>query len=208
MLYFIGWAMFLLFFKIYLKFKVVGRRNIPPKGAFIFASNHVSYLDPILLGTSLHRGLYYMARENLFKKRCFGWVMRNLHSFPVRRNEGDFGAVKKAISILKDGKPLVMFPEGTRSKDRNLRPAMPGIGLIALKTKAPVIPVYIEGSFDALPRRVSTLKRHPVRVYIGEPINFYEGNFDRIDKETYQKISDIVMEKIAALKERYAGSIG
>ena len=70
MLYFIGWSLFLILFKCYLGFKVVGRGNVPKRGSFIFVSNHVSYLDPILLGTSVYRGLNYMARDSLFKKRA------------------------------------------------------------------------------------------------------------------------------------------
>ncbi len=206
MLYFIGWSLFLIFFKVYLGFKVIGRRNVPKRDAFIFASNHVSYLDPILLGASLHRGLYYMARDNLFKKRCFGWIMRHLHSFPVKRDKGDYGAIKLSLTALNKGKPLVIFPEGTRVKDNNLKRGQPGIGFIVTRAKVPVVPAYVKGSFKALPRGVGTLKRSPVAVYIGKPINF-EGYFNAKDKSIYQKISDEIMKAIGELKH-YADSVG
>ncbi len=204
--YFIGWILFFVFFKCYLGYRVVGRENVPKRGAFIFVSNHASYFDPILLGTSLHRGLYYMARESLFWKPFSRWVMRQVHAFPVKRNSGDLGAIKQAIAILKDGKPLVMFPEGTRSKDRNLRPAKPGIGFIASKACAPVVPVYIDGSLEALPGSLKTLARHPVAVYIGKPVLF--DKVCKSDKEAYRKISNEIMGRIAELRDKYAGKAG
>ncbi len=180
---------------------------MPDNGAFIFVSNHSSYFDPIFLGTSLHRGLYYMARENLFWKPFFGWVMRQVHAFPVKRNSGDLGALKQALAILKDGKPLVIFPEGTRSTDKNLRSAKPGVGFIVAKAGVPVVPAYIDGSLEALPRSLKTLKRHPVSVYIGEPVMFDISN-GRNSKEAYQKISDELMKRIAVLRDKYVGKTG
>jgi len=202
MLYFIGWSIFFIFIKFYLGLKVVGRKNVPKKGAFIFVSNHVSYLDPIILGTSVYRSLNYMARENLFSTPRMAWAMRGVHAFPVKRSKGDLKAIKQALAILKENKPLVIFPEGTRSKDKNLKRGKPGVGFIVSKAKVPVVPAYIEGSFDALPRNVKTLKRRPIKIYIGEPIKFDTVTTAKRDKEIYQKISDEVMDRIAALKEK------
>lgn len=201
MLYFISWSLFLVFFKLFLNFRVVGREHIPAKDAFILASNHQSYFDPILLGTACRRSLNYMARDTLFKRPCFGWVMRQLHSFPVKRNKGDIRAIKDAIALLKSNKPLVIFPEGTRSKDNNLKRAKPGIGFIVAKTMVPVIPAYVEGSFDALPRGLNTIERHPVTVYIGKPVRFDESYFTAKDKDAYQRISEEIMRRIGELKE-------
>jgi 1-acyl-sn-glycerol-3-phosphate acyltransferase len=203
MVYFVGWAFFLLFFKLYLGFKVVGRHNVPDKGGFILVSNHTSYFDPILLGTALCRSLNYMARENLFKKQCFGWIMRGVHAFPVRRHGGDLGAIKKSLELLAEGKGLVIFPEGTRAKDDNLKEAKPGVGFIVSKANVPVIPAYVGGSFKAMPRGINTLRRHPVAVYFGEPVFFDQSYCGRKDKESYQKISDEIMVRIADLKDSY-----
>ena len=133
--------------------------------------------------------------------------MRQVHAFPVKRDSGDLGALKQAIAILKDGKPLVMFPEGTRSKDNKLRPSKPGVGFIAAKAGVPVVPVYIDGSLEALPGSLRTLRRHPVSVYIGEPVIFDLSN-GRNSKEAYQKISDEIMARIAALRDKYVGKTG
>lgn len=203
MLYFIGWSYYFLLAKFYLGYKVIGRGNIPPKGAFILVSNHVSYLDPILLGTSVYRSLNYMARDTLFKRRCFGWIMRHLNSFPVKRGKGDLNAIKQSLKILESDRPLVIFPEGTRSKDRRMKTAKPGVGFIVAKSGVPVIPAYVEGSFDAMPRGFKTLKRHPVAVYIGEPIYFDPVTLEKKDKESYQAIADGIMAGIARIKEKY-----
>ncbi|MDD3905461.1 MAG: lysophospholipid acyltransferase family protein [Candidatus Omnitrophica bacterium] len=207
MWYFIGWSFFLIFFKTYLGFRAVGRSNVPAKGAFIFVSNHSSYFDPILLGTSLRRALYYMARESLFHKPISNWAMKQVHAFPIKRERGDLGALRQALAILRDGKPLVMFPEGTRSKSAQLRSAKPGVGFIVAKARVPVIPAYIDGSLEALPGSLKTLKRHPVTVYIGEPIVFDFTGFGN-SKEAYQQIADEIMNKIAALKDRYVSKAG
>ncbi|MCM8790853.1 MAG: 1-acyl-sn-glycerol-3-phosphate acyltransferase [Candidatus Omnitrophica bacterium] len=200
MWYFIGWLFFLIVFKLYLGVKVVGRENVPAKGAFIFASNHTSYLDPILLGISIYRSLNYMAREDLFKEGFLGWALPKVQAFPVRRGEGDVGALRQALRLLKTNKGLVIFPEGTRSEDAQLKRAKPGIGFIAAKSGVPVIPAYIEGSFEALPRGVKTLKRHPVKIYIGRPLHFADDVSNKNDRLVYQKISDEIMSAIADLK--------
>lgn len=184
--------------------KVVGRGNIPKKGPFILVSNHMSYLDPPLLGAAVYRSLNYMARDNLFKRPYSGRVMRNVHAFPVKRGKGDLSAMREALRILGAGKPLVIFPEGTRSKDKNLKSVKRGVGFIVSKAKVPVIPAYIEGTFDALPRGIMTLRRHPVRVYIGKEIDFTKGYSGADTKDQYQRLSDEVMLGIAQLKDRYA----
>ncbi|MFA6320460.1 MAG: lysophospholipid acyltransferase family protein [Candidatus Omnitrophota bacterium] len=207
MVYFVGWSLFFVFFKAYLGFKVVGRENVPKKGAFIFVSNHASYFDPILLGTSIHRSLYYMARENLFAKGISDWIMRGVHAFPVKRGTGDLGALRQALAILDEGKPLAMFPEGTRATDKELRSAKPGVGFIVAKAGVPVVPAYIAGSLEALPRSIKTLKRHPVTIYIGEPIVFDEA-MKRKNKEAYRAMSDEIMRRIAILRDEHVGKAG
>jgi 1-acyl-sn-glycerol-3-phosphate acyltransferase len=204
--YFIGWCLFRAFFKLFLDFKVIGRENVPKRGAFLFVSNHTSFFDPILLGTSLYRSLNYMARDTLFKTRCSAETMRTVHAFPLKRGRGDLSAIREALRILGMGKPLVIFPEGTRAKDKHLRRAKPGAGFIAVRSGVPVIPAYVWGSFDALPRGWKTFRPHPVRVYIGKPVdvkNRVQGPGPRgQDKEVYQCVSDEMMKRIGELKEK------
>lgn len=210
MWYFIGWSFFLVFFKAYLSLKVIGRENIPKRGAFIFASNHSSYLDPILLGVSAHRSLNYMAQEDLFKRPFLGWALRKVRSFPVKRDESDFRAIKDALRKLAEGNPLVIFPEGTRSKDGSLKSAKPGIGFIGARSGVPVVPAYIKGAFEALPRGAASLRRRPVSVYIGMPVNFDKTYFNTNtrNRDAYQEMSEAVMRSITRLKEKYEGCVG
>lgn len=203
MWYFVGWSIFSIYFRLILGVKVVGRKNIPARGPFIFASNHASYLDPILLGISIHRSLNYMAHEGLFEKGFLAWALPKVQAFPVKRGEGDPGAIRQALKLLKTGKPLVIFPEGTRTEDRQLQRGKPGIGFIVARSGVPVVPAYIEGSFEALPRGVRTLRRSRVKVYIGEPVSFRRYASEkgiRNEREIYQKISDDIMAEVARLK--------
>jgi 1-acyl-sn-glycerol-3-phosphate acyltransferase len=195
--YFFGWSLCFIWSRLYLRAKVCGRNNVPAKGSFIFASNHASYLDPILLGTSIHRSLNYMAREDLFEKGFLAWALPRVQSFPVRRGEGDLGAIRQALKLLKTGKPLVIFPEGTRTEDGKLQSGKPGIGFIVAKSGVPVVPAYVEGSFEVMPKGAKELKRHQIKVYIGEPMRFEATS----DRAAYQRISDEIMSRIAGLKE-------
>ena len=204
--YFIGWSFFKAFFRLFLDFKVTGRENVPNKGAFLFVSNHVSFFDPILLGASLYRSLNYMARDTLFKTRWSSETMRTVHAFPVKRGRGDLSAIREALRILRTGRPLVMFPEGTRAKDKHLRRAKPGAGFIAVRSGVPVIPAYVWGSFEALPRGWKTFRPHPVRVYIGKPVyvkDRAQSTEYRVQgKEVYQCVSDEMMKGVGELKEK------
>lgn len=207
MWYFIGWSVFSIFFRVYMGFKVTGRNNVPKKGAFIFASNHSSYLDPIILGTSICRRLNYMARSELFEERFLGWALPRINTFPVSRGKGDLAAIRQALGILDRGLPLVMFPEGTRSEDNMLKKAKPGVGFIAAKSRVPVVPAYIEGSFEALPSTADKIRRYPIRVRIGKPIDLGAKAFDASDRRAYQKVADDIMAAIDKLKGDGEGKI-
>lgn len=202
MWYYIGWSIYSIFFKLFLRRKVVGRHNVPGKGAFIFASNHASYFDPPLLGTSISRPMAYMARDTLFNTALAKWALRKVNAFPVRREEGDIKAIKDALGVLRGGMPLALFPEGSRTEDGELKEAKPGIGFIVAKAGVPVVPAYIKGSFEALPKGAKKVRYVPVTVYIGEPIQFGPDELAGASgKEAYQKISDHIMAKIAEIKD-------
>lgn len=200
-MYFIGWSLSFAIARLYLGLKVCGRHNIPSKGGFIFASNHASNCDPFILGTSIYRPLEYLAKEELFRHPFARWIYTSFHAHPVKRGNVDFHALKETLRILGKGKPFLIFPEGTRSKDGNLQLGKPGIGLIAYKSGLPVVPAYIAGSSGAMPGDAGKLYRHPVRVLIGEPMRFDDLRREANDRRVYQEISDRIMRKIALLKE-------
>ncbi len=149
--------------------KVYGINHIPLKGAFILASNHISNLDPPILGISTSRRLHFMAKIELFKHPLVGWWLKKLWAFPVKRGEGDFGALKETLRLLKSGYPVLLFPEGTRRLPGvDLKP-QPGAGFLVLKSKVPVVPVYVHGSDKAMPPGSKFFKRSLVTVTIGRP---------------------------------------
>ncbi len=200
MFYFIIRWFALIFSKLWLWFKVEGREHIPAKGAFIFAANHSSYLDPLLLAASTSRPIHFITRVNLLSHSLLGWILRHANAIPAKRHSKDMSLIKDSLRLLAKGKVIGIFPEGVRTKDRLLHRAKSGIGMLVYMAKAPVLPAYIEGTFDALPRRIRTFKRHPVRVYIGKPIYFTKEFAGEQTKEAYQRISDEIMRQIAELK--------
>lgn len=144
MLYCFGyWVVRFLYFLFY-HIQVEGREHIPTSGGFVLASNHRSYADPPLLATRL-RGQHcvFMAKEELFRNKFFGWLIRKLGAFPVTRGAGDNGVIETAEQYVRSGRVLMIFPEGTRSKDGRVGRGKTGVALIAAQTGAPVVPVGI-----------------------------------------------------------------
>ena len=199
----IRWAS-LIFLKLRLWLKVEGKEHIPAKGAFIFAANHSSYLDPLILASSTSRPLHFIVRIKLLSYPVVGWILKHSNTIPVKSHGRDLSVIKDSLRSLAKGKALGIFPEGTRTKDKKLKQAKSGVGMLVYKAKVPVVPAYIEGAFDALPRRVRTFKRHPVHVCIGKPIDFSKEYAGEQTKETYQRISDEIMRQIAQLKSLHA----
>lgn len=207
MIYLLSWFASLILAKIYFGLKVYGAENVPKKGPFILASNHESNADPFILGVSLPctRWFSFLAKKELFEGKFNGWYFRKLHVIPLDRGEADPGAIKKVIDILKSGKPMMLFPEGTRSLGRGLQPGKPGIGFIAAKTRVPVVPAYIAGAYKAVPEGLGSINKSRVNVLFGKPLYFTD--IDPKNKDSYRKISDTIMDHIARLKKENAGSI-
>ena len=154
-------------FKIWLRCEVYGRENIPAEGPVVIASNHLSLLDPPVLGAAATRTVHFMAKSELFTPAWFGALIRKLGAFPVKRGEMDREAIKTGLAILKENKVLAVFPEGTRSKTGELGRAGGGAFMMGVKRKAKIVPAYIYGT---------DLSRHPgwpkVRVIFGKPIEY------------------------------------
>lgn len=187
-----------LFCTIKFKVEVYGSENLPQEGGFILASNHISDYDPILIGIKLKRQLNFMAKAELFENKLFGAVLRGLGAFPVERGKGDNTAIMKAIDTVKGGDVLAIFPEGTRSKDGQLRRFKSGAIVVAAQTGANIIPtsVYIEGIYD------NKRKLRPrVVVRYGELIPNQQLEVDVENPVTIKKASNCVRNAIAGLLE-------
>jgi 1-acyl-sn-glycerol-3-phosphate acyltransferase len=197
-LYRIGYTLCNLVGKVAFDFKVYGRENLIEDGPAILASNHQSYLDPPCIGMACRNDIYYLARNTLYQRPLIGPLLKRLNTVPVDRDRGDVSSIKTIIRLLRSGHRVIIFPEGTRSSDGKLQPARAGLGMIIAKTLAPVVPVRVFGSFEALPR-VGGIKLRPVSVVVGKPMRF-SGDDLKGDRDVYQKLSNQVMEKIASLE--------
>ena len=130
-------------YKLVYNFHIEGIENIPQDRPLVMASNHRSYADPVILTMPMKRPVTYMAKEELFKNKLFGWFITKLGAFPVKRGAGDMQVIDDSIAILNSGRNLVIFPEGTRSKDGKVGKGKTGVALIAAKSGADVIPCGI-----------------------------------------------------------------
>jgi len=144
--------------------------NIPKTGAFVLISNHQSYLDPMLCGGLIQRRVSFLARESLFKHWFFGWLITSVGTIPVKLGEADISAMRKVINVLKQGRGVCLFPEGTRSMDGKITPFKPGFGLLCRRGKAAVVPVVIDGAFECWPRNKKLFSYGSIVVSYGKAI--------------------------------------
>lgn len=184
---------------------IKGIENVPAEGGVIIASNHISYLDPPLLGAVLPRGATFMARRGLFNIPLLGWFIKH-RAFPVDRGKTLPSTMKEAVKRLKNGELLIIFPEGKRSETGKLLEGKRGIGMIAHLSKAAVVPALIIGSNKALPVSAKWLKRARISIAFDSPIysstKYGEGN------DLYENITQRIMCAIGELKKRYEDNSG
>ena len=174
-------------------------------GPVILASNHQSYFDPPLVGICSRRGVYYLARKTLLQLPLLGRLLPHINVILVDRDGNDMSALKSVIRTVKSGGGVVLFPEGTRSPDGHLQPGKAGIGLVIAKTRAPVQPMRIFGSYEAFPKGSGKITMAPITVVVGEPIRFTPAELDPAnyggdERALYQELSNRVMAAIANLR--------
>jgi len=193
--YNLSWVLARLLFS----FKVTGREKIPNKGGCILAMNHESYLDPPLVGICCRRAIHFLARKTLLKWPVLGPIFPKLNVVPVDQDRADMSALKTIIKLVRSGECTIVFPEGSRTLDGKLQPAQPGLGLVIAKTGAPVVPMRIFGAHEAFPRGKWPRPR-PIRIVVGDPMLFAQAELEGTGRELYQRLSERVMERIAALE--------
>jgi 1-acyl-sn-glycerol-3-phosphate acyltransferase len=187
--------------------KVYGLERIPTTGGVLLLANHASFLDPPLIGTQLRRPASYLARSGLFEIPVFGQVIPRLNAFPVRQGAGDIGAVRETIRRLKEGHVLTVFPEGGRTETGELQPLAGGFTLIVRKVDVPVIPVGIEGSFQAWRRGKSLPQCAPVRVKFGPPMDLKDQKADTIVPKVEAEIRRLIGELREMRREEESASV-
>ncbi|MFT4413115.1 lysophospholipid acyltransferase family protein [Fredinandcohnia humi] len=174
------------------RIEVIGLSNIPKEGAVLICSNHIDNLDPPVVGITSPRPIHFMAKAELFNVPVLGSLLPNINAFPVKRGMSDREALRKALSILKEGKVLGIFPEGTRSKDGKLGKGLSGVGFFALRSDAVVVPCAIIGPYKMFGK---------IKVVYGEPV---EMESLRTGKASAEEATDKIMDSIRTLIEKYS----
>jgi 1-acyl-sn-glycerol-3-phosphate acyltransferase len=180
-----------------------GLEHVPRDGAFILVSNHISLLDPMIIGsTAGHltgRLVHFMAKEELRHWRIIGWLATQAGVYFVRRGEGDRAAQRLSLELLARGEPIAVFPEGTRSRNGLLGEPRDGAALLAMRSGAQLLPVSITGSDRLFPRGARLPRRSRVTVRVGEPFWLSRQSSGRIDRKELADGTDRIMHAIAAL---------
>jgi 1-acyl-sn-glycerol-3-phosphate acyltransferase len=197
--YWIGYHLSRLIGRLFFRLRIIHRERMIQTGPVILAMNHQSYLDPPLAGITCDRAIYFLAKRTLIDVPVLGWLLPKLNVIPVNQEGIDRSALKALIRVLKSGNAALVFPEGARTFDGDLQPAQPGLGLVIAKTLAPVVPMRIFGAHEALPRGGGSLRFVPITIVVGEPIFFTAADLGSRGKDLYGRLSQRVMDEIAAL---------
>lgn len=167
-------AIFRLVFSVWLRYRARGLRNVPPEGGGVVLVNHLSFLDPLLVGLPLSRPVSFLARDSLFRVPLVGWVLRNTYVMPINRDAASTTSIREAVARLKHGFLVGIFPEGTRSGDGAVGEFKPGFLALVRRSGLPVYPVGVAGTHHAMPRGRIALRRRQVCVVFGKPIEVSE----------------------------------
>jgi 1-acyl-sn-glycerol-3-phosphate acyltransferase len=167
--------------------QVQGLENVPAEGGVILCGNHFMAHDPIILGISAPRPVAFMAKAELFESRAFGFLVRGLGAFPVKRGQPDRAALKRSLEVLQSGGCFGIFPEGTRNRTGRLKPAEPGTAYFALKTGAPVVPVGISSTYKLF---------SPVFVRFGKPVDLDRFRDGKLTSEALEAAGEAIMAGI------------
>jgi 1-acyl-sn-glycerol-3-phosphate acyltransferase len=198
--YWVGYHGSRLLARLFFRFRILNRERVIQTGPVILAMNHQSYLDPPLAGNASNRAIYFLAKKSLLEVPTLRWLLPKLNVIPVDLEGKDRSALKALIRVLRAGEGVLVFPEGSRTPDGNLQPALPGVGFAIAKTRAPVVPMRIFGAFDAWPIRGKLRLWRRITLVVGEPIYFSDAELQDGGRNSYGTISQRIMDAIAAIE--------
>ncbi len=195
----LSWHVLNFFIPRLFDWRVSGRAHVPHNGVFLVAANHIALLDPPYAGACLPRECGYLAKRELFANPFLRWLIEAHNAVPIRRGGWDTAAFRHVKRKLARGIPVMVFPEGTRSRGDRFLAAKPGLGLLAIKLGMPILPMYIDGT----QRRLADLllRRQPLVCRIGTMIPVGAVREFSDDKDGYQSLSDYTMERIGRLRD-------
>jgi len=192
---------------LFTRFKVKGKENIPSQGPLLIVVNHLNLADPPIIGVSVDRKAMFLAKEELFRSKLSGYVVRNYGAFPVRRGGMNKDALRKSAQLLAQGMALIIFPEGRRSLSAQLEEALSGAALIAVRNGVPILPIGIAGT-EKIKGIVWWLRRPKIVVNIGCPFSLPPAN-GKLTRVELTQLTHSIMEHIAELlPAEYRGDYG
>lgn len=205
-LYALGKNLFWLIFSTMNRWEVRGREHVPRTGGVLLIANHTSYADPPIVGSACPRPVHFMAKQELFFFP-FGQIISRTHAFPVKRGASDQAALRKAVRILKEGRVLLIFPEGGRSKDGKLMELEQGAAFVALASGAAVVPVGLTGADRVLPRHSPIPRPAKLRVRFGPPLALDDLRASRVTREALAEATARMAAALRAVlpRERWEG---
>ncbi len=183
-------------FSLFYRVKKIDLYKIPKKGKFILCSNHISYLDPVIIGAYIPRYIYFMAKKELYNNKFLASIVTFLNAFPVNRRTLDRKTISISLDVLKEGNILGLFPEGTRSTDGILRKGKKGMGFIAAYSKTPIIPVAISGANKIVQKPFKRIFFPKIKLIAGDIINIDDILKKHNKKEAIRIIVEKTMEEI------------
>jgi len=206
--YRLGWIFFRTVFATYFPTRFFNAERVPKEGPVILASNHASFIDPPLVGAGFNRMVNYLARDTLFHVPILASMLRSWKVVPVDRDGGGGAGLRAILDRLLNGGIILLFPEGTRTADGQLRSAKSGIGLTVIKSTAPVVPVRVFGTFHAYGRHLKFPRPRRFVVKYGLPLDFKALREEARTcskprlKEIYQQTANEIMAAIARLEPK------
>ncbi|MBE3597733.1 MAG: 1-acyl-sn-glycerol-3-phosphate acyltransferase [Limnochordaceae bacterium] len=192
----------------YFRVRAYGIDRIPASGPVLLAINHLSMLDPLLIGVVVPRPVHFMAKEELFRYPVLRQLLPKVHAFPVRRGEADREAIHQALRRLQEGQVVGVFPEGTRSQDGRLLEIQGGTALLALKSGAPILPIAITGTERAMPRGAYWPRRVRVEIRVGKLIHPETSPCQHAGRDRIHSTSRRLAEELGALLEQAHVALG
>lgn len=184
-------VLYILFHLLY-RMKVKGTENLPEKGGFVLCANHIHACDPIFIAVSMKKSVHFMAKKELFQNRFLSLLFTHIHAFPVDRGNVGMSTLKTAVKLLKEGKCLLIFSQGTRMKEIDVKNAKAGAALFAVKAGVPIVPVGVRSSFRFF---------NPVHIRFGEPMTLKEYEDKRLKSKDLNEITEKIMERVKTLAE-------
>jgi 1-acyl-sn-glycerol-3-phosphate acyltransferase len=175
------------------RYEIVGIENFPKEGGVLLCSNHIDNLDPPMVGITAPRPVHFMAKEEIFSVPVLGKIVSMCNAFPVKRGMSDREALRKGLGILKEGKVLGLFPEGTRSKTGEIGKGLAGAGFFALRTDAQIIPCAIIGPYKTFGK---------LKVVYGKPIQMEKARNEKVSAEV---ATELIMSEISKLINEHKG---